>query len=155
MSIELLPGLEAAQPEHCIYAFDVLFAKLSNETPPTPPVFSQSLTAANNVDADSGPSYPLFVTWNIRSSSSSTTYKLRGCIGTFTAMPLVQGLAEYAVISYASVDCSAPIDCKDRAIKDTRFNPISLSELPRLQCGSVPYLSFAEFQMVDLTGYPS
>ncbi len=78
-----------------------------------------------------GQEYPLFVTWNIfphssvrksilPSSSSQSTPRLRGCIGTFEPYPLAQGLAEYASIS---------------AFKDRRFSPISSAELPRLECG--------------------
>jgi len=44
---------------------------------------------------------------------------LRGCIGNFEAMPLHDGLAEYALIS---------------AFKDSRFRKIDKSELERLEC---------------------
>jgi len=57
-------------------------------------------------------SFPLFVTWKIGKER-----KLRGCIGTFNDMHLHQGLREYAITS---------------ALKDTRFNPVSREELPRL-----------------------
>lgn len=56
--------------------------------------------------------YPLFVTWHIGKDKN-----LRGCIGTFSAMNLHSGLEEYAITS---------------AFKDTRFNPISADELPKL-----------------------
>lgn len=59
---------------------------------------------------------PLFVTWN--KLSPNTTPRLRGCIGTFEAQPLSSGLSSYALTS---------------ALGDTRFNPISLSELPKLE----------------------
>jgi len=59
---------------------------------------------------------PLFVTWNINHPRYGWT--LRGCIGTFEAQPLDQGLSDYALIS---------------ALEDTRFNPISKAELPHLQ----------------------
>ncbi|MCJ1398684.1 hypothetical protein MMC11_001885 [Xylographa trunciseda] len=59
--------------------------------------------------------HPLFVTWN---TVSSRGYKsLRGCIGTFNAVPLSDGLKSYAMTS---------------AIEDSRFSPITLSELPTL-----------------------
>ncbi|KAG1442951.1 hypothetical protein G6F56_010853 [Rhizopus delemar] len=60
--------------------------------------------------------YPLFVTWHINSGSQS---KLRGCIGNFTPLKLRDGLSKYALIS---------------ALKDARFNPISLQETPKLSC---------------------
>ncbi|TRY67440.1 hypothetical protein TCAL_02740 [Tigriopus californicus] len=56
--------------------------------------------------------YPLFVTWKIGKDK-----KLRGCIGTFNEMELHEGLREYAVTS---------------ALKDSRFNPVTRDELPRL-----------------------
>jgi uncharacterized protein (TIGR00296 family) len=59
---------------------------------------------------------PLFVTWN--KTSPNTAPRLRGCIGTFESQPLAQGLASYALTS---------------ALGDTRFNPVTLSELPKLE----------------------
>jgi uncharacterized protein (TIGR00296 family) len=56
----------------------------------------------------------LFVTWLI-----GTDKQLRGCIGTFSPMNLVQGLREYAITS---------------AINDSRFSPISRDEYPLLSC---------------------
>ncbi|CAF3258020.1 unnamed protein product [Rotaria sp. Silwood2] len=58
--------------------------------------------------------YPLFVTWFVGSEQ-----KLRGCIGTFTPMNLIQGLREYAITS---------------ATNDSRFSPISRDEYPLLSC---------------------
>lgn len=62
-------------------------------------------------------SYPLFVTWNTLSRSGHKS--LRGCIGTFEAMPLASGLATYSLTS---------------AFDDTRFSPIPASLLPALSC---------------------
>ena len=59
---------------------------------------------------------PLFVTWN--KCSPNTAPRLRGCIGTFESQPLAQGLASYAITS---------------ALGDTRFNPVTLAELPKLE----------------------
>lgn len=59
-------------------------------------------------------SYPLFVTWQI-----GRERRLRGCIGTFTPLKLHGGLKEYALTS---------------ALKDSRFDPITRDELPRLWC---------------------
>lgn len=109
----------AALPEHCYYCFAVIEHELNPSSHPTPtPPFD-----------DEGQEYPLFVTWNILSHSSvgqpacspasRPTPRLRGCIGTFQAYPLAQGLAQYANIS---------------AFKDGRFPPITQAELPRLEC---------------------
>lgn len=53
---------------------------------------------------------PLFVTWKIED-------ELRGCIGTFSEDFLIKILPQYALIS---------------ALEDTRFDPISVKELPLL-----------------------
>ncbi|KAF2827416.1 hypothetical protein CC86DRAFT_348861 [Ophiobolus disseminans] len=60
---------------------------------------------------------PLFVTWNTVTRSGEK--RLRGCIGTFEAQELDEGLKSYALTS---------------AFDDTRFNPISSRELPTLEC---------------------
>ncbi|KAI1485524.1 AMMECR1 domain-containing protein [Biscogniauxia mediterranea] len=60
---------------------------------------------------------PLFVTWNTVSARSGHT-SLRGCIGTFEAQELDEGLSSYAITS---------------AIHDMRFDPITKRELPTLQ----------------------
>ncbi|KAI8094862.1 DUF51 family protein, partial [Gilbertella persicaria] len=60
--------------------------------------------------------YPLFVTWHKKTRNGST---LRGCIGNFQPMSLHEGLARYALIS---------------ALQDHRFPPITLSEVPHLEC---------------------
>ncbi|XP_034240381.1 uncharacterized protein CG5902-like [Thrips palmi] len=57
--------------------------------------------------------FPIFVTWE-----TAKDRRLRGCIGTFSAKNLHVGLQEYAVTS---------------ALKDSRFDPITLEELPRLR----------------------
>ena len=55
--------------------------------------------------------------------------RLRGCIGTFEPKPLHFGLRDYALTS---------------ALRDHRFDPISLSELPFLSC-TVSLLHSFEF----------
>jgi len=59
---------------------------------------------------------PLFVTWN--KCFPNTAPRLRGCIGTFESQPLATGLASYALTS---------------ALGDTRFNPVTLAELSKLE----------------------
>jgi uncharacterized protein (TIGR00296 family) len=83
----------------CFFCFEVLVSKLNNCPKPIDANFSND-------------SYPLFVTWKIGKEK-----RLRGCIGTFSAMSLHSGLREYAITS---------------ALKDSRFDPISRDELPRL-----------------------
>ncbi|KAK7757487.1 hypothetical protein SLS62_000502 [Diatrype stigma] len=60
---------------------------------------------------------PLFVTWNVISPRTGNA-SLRGCIGTFEAQDLDEGLSSYSITS---------------AIHDTRFDPITKRELPSLQ----------------------
>ena len=56
---------------------------------------------------------PMFVTWKKNGN-------LRGCIGIFQAIPLWDGLQEYALIA---------------GTRDPRFSSIKASELPKLDCG--------------------
>ncbi|KAF4982694.1 hypothetical protein FZEAL_1721 [Fusarium zealandicum] len=73
-------------------------------------------------------SAPLFVTWNTMEDGEPS---LRGCIGTFEAQDLSEGIAEYALVS---------------ALHDTRFSPIRKSELPTLQ---VAVTLLTDFEQVD------
>lgn len=98
----------ACKREHVAYCFDVLSAHLHG----------QPIPRYEGDDKDD--EYPLFVTWNIVRPGPPRTTRLRGCIGNFAPMRLATGLKEYALIS---------------ALKDTRFSPITLAELPRLECG--------------------
>ncbi|KAG8990069.1 hypothetical protein FRB93_003356 [Tulasnella sp. JGI-2019a] len=92
--------------EHCFYAFDALYCHLNP---------SAKAIQADFPDAK----YPLFVTWNIFNTRSSSP-RLRGCIGSFQPMDLKSGLQEYALIS---------------ALNDSRFRPIQSHELSKLECG--------------------
>ncbi|GAA5939343.1 uncharacterized protein JCM15063_004492 [Sporobolomyces koalae] len=109
------PTEEEALPEHALYCFEVINARLYN-TEPLEVAFDDSLE------------FPLFVTWNIKSRSDGE-YDLRGCIGNFEALPLRAGLRDYAAIS---------------AFRDHRFDPISAKELKRLQCGVSLLTDFEE-----------
>ncbi|KAL1924701.1 uncharacterized protein VTP21DRAFT_4355 [Calcarisporiella thermophila] len=89
--------------EHCIFCFDVLAAHFEGRKH-LPPAFTND-------------SYPLFVTWNISKNGQT---RLRGCIGNFDALPLHEGLKQYALTS---------------ALNDKRFSPITLQEISHLTCG--------------------
>lgn len=94
---------------HAAWCFDVLQAHFENREPVDPPF--------DNPDEP----YALFVTWETTSHlRSNKKPSLRGCIGTFSPLPLAQGLREYALIA---------------ALQDHRFSPIRESELPTLICG--------------------
>ncbi|KAF2070179.1 hypothetical protein CYY_008506 [Polysphondylium violaceum] len=75
-------------------------------------------------------SFPLFVTWKIDSNSSEEP-ELRGCIGTFSPRPLIEGLNKFALTS---------------ALKDSRFKPISSKELPKLHCSVSLLVEFEDAQ---------
>ncbi|KAK1992809.1 hypothetical protein LX36DRAFT_283444 [Colletotrichum falcatum] len=79
----------------------------------TPATSTDSLPDGNAAVAES----PLFVTWNTVSPRSGHR-SLRGCIGTFEAQELEDGLSSYALTS---------------ALHDTRFPPVEASELPSLE----------------------
>ncbi|KAH7914381.1 alport syndrome [Hygrophoropsis aurantiaca] len=98
-------GDQVCREEHCFHAFDALYCSLTSARPISP-VFPDD-------------KYPLFVTWNTRSNRPGRAPRLRGCIGNFEAMPLREGIAEYALIS---------------AFRDTRFNKIEEDELVNLEC---------------------
>lgn len=62
---------------------------------------------------------PLFVTWDKRKvHSRSEDFRLRGCIGTLSPRPLSTSITEYALTS---------------ALRDRRFDPIKLHEVPYLR----------------------
>lgn len=88
-----------SMPEMCFYCFEVLYRELHNLDEPHTPCFTND-------------PYPLFVTWKIGKEK-----RLRGCIGTFSAMRLHSGLREYAITS---------------ALRDSRFSPITRDEIQRL-----------------------
>ncbi|GAA5915107.1 uncharacterized protein JCM6883_003274 [Sporobolomyces salmoneus] len=106
---------EEAINEHAYLCFEAINAQLNNSTLLEP-------------DFDDSLEFPLFVTWNIKSRSDGE-YRLRGCIGNFEAMPLRDGLKDYAAIS---------------AFRDHRFDPVTLKELKRLQCGVSLLTDFQE-----------
>ncbi|KAH0786424.1 AMME syndrome candidate 1 protein-like [Histomonas meleagridis] len=68
----------------------------------------------NLMDPNEARQCPMFVTWKKANGN------LRGCIGCFNNLPLINGLREYAVIA---------------GTKDPRFSPITESELSGLKCG--------------------
>lgn len=92
-------SMAAQMPEMCFYCFEVLYRELNNLEEPRSPSFTND-------------PFPLFVTWKIGKDK-----RLRGCIGTFSAMRLHSGLREYAITS---------------ALKDSRFSPITRDEISRL-----------------------
>ncbi|EGC30818.1 hypothetical protein DICPUDRAFT_83259 [Dictyostelium purpureum] len=72
--------------------------------------------------------FPLFVTWKIDNKNYDEPI-LRGCIGTFSEKPLVEGLSKFSLTS---------------ALKDHRFSPITQKELPKLHCAVSLLLDFEE-----------
>ena len=87
----------------------------------TPETSTSSLPLSSVVASNIPASAPLFVTWNTyddEEDDQDDEVSLRGCIGTFESQPPGEGIPEYALIS---------------ALHDSRFQPISRRELPRLQ----------------------
>lgn len=60
----------------------------------------------------------LFITWK-KKGKMSKEYQLRGCIGTFSKLPVAKGIERYSLIA---------------ALEDSRFPPISNKELKHLKC---------------------
>ncbi|XP_038671737.1 AMMECR1-like protein isoform X1 [Scyliorhinus canicula] len=119
--------------EMCCYCFDVLYCHLYGFPLPRSPRFTNDpyLSCPGTASANffqssciprgrstsapmSGSNCPLFVTWKMGRDK-----RLRGCIGTFSAMNLHSGLREYTLTS---------------ALKDSRFPPLTREELPKLFC---------------------
>ncbi|KAJ7378173.1 AMME chromosomal region protein 1-like [Desmophyllum pertusum] len=93
------------------YCFDILASHLYRLQEPPWPNFPNE-------------EFPLFVTWKI-----GHDHRLRGCIGTFTAMRLHKGLREYTLSS---------------ALKDSRFPPVTKEELGLLYCSVSVLTNFEE-----------
>ncbi|GJC77705.1 uncharacterized protein ColLi_00543 [Colletotrichum liriopes] len=83
----------------------------------TPATSTDSLPDDDDDDNETITESPLFVTWNTISPRSGHR-SLRGCIGTFEAQDLEDGLSSYALTS---------------ALHDMRFPPVEASELPSLE----------------------
>lgn len=86
-----------------LWAFETLLRRLFPDAPKSPLSKFGELTGIPK-------EAPLFITWNKDGD-------LRGCIGTFLALPTEKGVAEYAIVS---------------AFEDPRFSPISEKELGSL-----------------------
>ncbi|XP_028401804.1 AMMECR1-like protein [Dendronephthya gigantea] len=99
--------------EMAFFCFDILHAHLKRLGSPQPPKFTNS-------------AFPLFVTWKIGHGPDK---RLRGCIGTFTAINLHVGLKDYTISS---------------ALKDSRFSPVTLEEFCKLSCSVSLLTNFEE-----------
>jgi uncharacterized protein (TIGR00296 family) len=93
---------------HCAYAFDCIVDQLNSTT--SPPTNATTMPTPKQ-------KFPLFVTWKKKHHTGE--WRLRGCIGTFSAKELHSGIKEYAKMS---------------AFQDTRFSPIKSIEVPLLRC---------------------
>jgi len=101
-----------ASTEMCVYCFDSLIFHFEQKKLEAP--FFENVK------------YPLFVTWH-KDSSKHKEPVLRGCIGTFKAKSIHQGLSEFALTS---------------ALKDGRFSPVNYNEIPLLSCSVSLLLNF-------------
>jgi AMME syndrome candidate gene 1 protein len=126
-------GTHSAAPQK-----DPVLRRLAADSDSSSSSSSSSLAAASATPATSTSSLsltpasaPLFVTWNTVDPDEPDDASLRGCIGTFEAQPLSVGLPEYAVIS---------------AMHDSRFPPVSRSELPTLQAAVTLLTDFEEVE---------
>ena len=119
-----------ASREMCYYCFEVLLNELIHPNKSK----SNNNISYNKVQSQlENISCPLFVTWDKKKEtateevvcseqqdqgSTANQFDLRGCIGTLSPRPLDTALGEYAVIS---------------AFKDSRFKPITITEIPYLR----------------------
>lgn len=136
-----------ASPEMCFHCFDVLVEELKKTHSSNTSLLARNLRSfrhSSSISSGSGSATPtttgvpmfveklpsesiecpLFITWekkpgsNTSSSKHSDDYELRGCIGTLTPKPLVASIGDYALLS---------------ALRDKRFHPVTLAELPALR----------------------
>ena len=118
---------EMATPEMVVLCWDVLRAALESPAgggggggkfvaPLDPPWLTCG--GAGKGAATPPPRRPLFVTWKIWDGAREV-WTLRGCIGNLSPLPL-SSLKEYAIAS---------------SLRDRRFSPVTLEELPRMSCG--------------------
>ena len=68
--------------------------------------------------------FPLFVTW-----TKGKNKDLRGCIGTFSSDNLEKNLYNYSLVA---------------ALRDRRFPPITINEIPNLNCGVSLLINFED-----------
>jgi uncharacterized protein (TIGR00296 family) len=111
-----------ATPEMCLQCFHVLVKELASSKKLSRSL-STSLHEHDEAFAKAIPptaECPLFVTWDKKKALTSTSdsFSLRGCIGTLSPRPLSTSITEYALIS---------------ALRDRRFDPIKLHEVPYLR----------------------
>lgn len=112
----------AINVKHLVFIFDTLVHSLKHPNPAKAPALPYP---SDLLDINA----PLFVTWYIGKEK-----ELRGCIGNFGAEKLSINLGRYAKIS---------------AFEDTRFNPISKSELPLLTANLSLLYNFQNRQKWD------
>lgn len=112
---------------HCAYCFDALVEDFETKLGER-----RSLESAPRLTFGNK-KYPMFVTWKIH-NGDGRSWRLRGCIGTFSARDLAEGLKEYALIS---------------AFQDSRFSPMSQREVPFLQCDVSLLTDFERARSVD------
>ncbi|EMR11810.1 hypothetical protein PNEG_00236 [Pneumocystis murina B123] len=115
-TVRIFFSFEIAEISHCVYCFDVLIDYFDKNHFPGRELIRKDYNDTSHMPTNrsflnNDILFPLFVTWNIISSSGHKS--LRGCIGTFKPQPLKHGLRYYALTS---------------ALNDTRFPPISEQE---------------------------
>lgn len=111
-----------ATPEMCLQCFHALVKELASSKKLSRSL-STSLHEHDETFARAIPptaECPLFVTWDKKKALTSDvdSFRLRGCIGTLSPRPLSTSITEYALIS---------------ALRDRRFDPIKLHEVPYLR----------------------
>lgn len=105
----------------CLQCFHVLVKELTSSRTLSRSL-SSSLHEHDGIFARAIPpaaECPIFITWDKRKVRSvSDDFRLRGCIGTLSPRPLSTSITEYALTS---------------ALRDRRFDPIRLHEVPYLR----------------------
>lgn len=109
-----------ANKDICAYCFQVIIKYLlPNSSEPDANLLASIPSQAQ---------CPVFITWDILHQSE---YKLRGCIGNLSPLPLRPAIGDYAATS---------------AFRDSRFDPINISEVSSLRVGVSLLVQYEECQ---------
>lgn len=113
MTVSNIPGSPQA-----FYAFYCLYSYFIQSQGRKLTLSKICKTLYPTVEVDLEEKTSLFVTWK-KKKHSKDEYQLRGCIGTFSKLPIDDGIQRFSLVS---------------ALEDTRFSPILETEVPLLKC---------------------
>lgn len=100
-------GAVTAREHHAWYCFDTLVKHVHAMPPDAITEHLRSLIAAEGYHPT-----PMFITWNVVDTERNVK-RLRGCIGTFSHRPILEGLKEFALTASQRDSRFPPIRARD------------------------------------------